>query len=167
MEHKPSKRDQERIWAAQAADRSLSPQDAELWHSCRYVFRSHCHFNKIFVIWHAFDDAPNVLDTLTVCNLEADSYDGFGLRVENSKGESLWITHEPTRLWSYNLFAHVPFLGEFTFLPKTETSNPSLKVPIVVKSLNSPCYPLVEGCVYMTQLSEFRATYPQFKNVKL
>lgn len=160
-------KDMEKVLAADAADKFLSPQDSQAWHDCGYTFRCYNHFNKILVIWRCFAGEPEVMDTVTVSSVECDTYDGLGVKVLNNSKESLWLAHYPKKLWDYPVYAHVPFISQLQYVPGTKGCNPTLRFPLVFKSEHNPRNHLIDGVVYITQLSEFKSSYPKYKDIRL
>lgn len=162
----------ERSLAAEASKTYQSAEDHSDWEKCGFTFRSNCHYDKIFAVWQHIDGAPVILGRIRVRDFDLDSREGLGVCVESNlhhdDGEDMeWVTNKPLRLFDTPIFAHVPFMAEVSFTP--ENSKPDtwiVRVPVVFKTESNPRDPK-EGHIYVTAISEFRATYPQYKDLKL
>lgn len=155
----------ERSLASQSADISLSPSDSVLWHTAGFTARTLCHYDKIFVVWRQFLDKPEVIDSIHVRDVDVTTKDGFAVCVETDTDEQ-WITHMPSRIGNHHIFCHVPYLTDITYMPGPNPDKMVLRFPLVFKTASNPRF-LVEGDVYVSQLSEFRTTYPEHKDLKL
>ena len=157
----------EKSLASNLAEASLSPEEFELWKNYGFTFRNLVHFNKVFAVWEHTSNGPVVVDSLTVTGVYVDTFSGFSGSVRNSEGKTHWIKHTPSRILDLPVFAHVPFIPEITYLPKPTHEAPlQLKFPLVFKTEKNPNY-LEDGATFVTQVGEFRATYPQFAELRL
>lgn len=159
----------ERSLALKAAAQHLTPRDYADWRLYGFTHRSLCHYNKVFAVWRQTPEGPVVIDSITVTEISVDSIDGFAVRIRNAAGEHQWLCHKPDRLFHLPVFAHIPFMPDITFLPRQEKGDiesMQLKFPIVYKTAGNPDR-LVNGLVYLTQVGEFRSTYPQFADLRL
>lgn len=161
----------ERSLAAQNSQKHQTAEDHTAWNKSGFTFRSLCHYNKIYVVWKQCLDGPQVLGRFRVINLELSTQEGLGVCIESDVGEGIdgtqWVNHNPTRLFGLPVFAHIPYLCEVSYTP--EGRNPDhfiTRIPIVIKTTNNPSTPKV-GNIYVTQIGEFRATYPELAELKL
>lgn len=157
----------EKSLAVKVAEADLSPEECAIWKSYGFTFRSHCHYNKVYAVWEHTAHGPVIVDSLTVTGVYCDTSAGFSGSLRNSEGQTHWVKHSPERVLDLPVFAHVPFMPEITYLPKpTQDAPMQLKFPLVFKTQGNPNY-LTEGFVYVTQIGEFRANYPQFGELRL
>lgn len=157
----------ERSLALKAAETSLSQKDFNDWRLLGFTYRALCHKNKVFCAWEHSSKGPVVVDSLTVDEIEVDTATGFGVRIRNAAKEYQWLEHAPHRVFDLPVFAHVPFMPDVSYLPRKDAeTHLLLKFPIVYKTQGNPDRP-VEGLLYLTQIGEFRATYPQFADLRL
>jgi len=156
----------EKSFAVKFAKSNLSEENFAVWISMHYTARFHCHYGKVFVVWKHTTLGPSILDMLTVVAVHCDTYDGFSISFTNTAGESQWVEHKASKLFGLQVFAHIPFMPEISFLPKpNDDKHHQLKFPVVIKSEGNPRF-LVEGDTYITQFGEFRDTYPQYGGLR-
>lgn len=161
----------ERSLAIERSKRYQKPADHAEWTACGFTTRVLCRYNKFFVVWQQVNNAPKILGRFRVLNMELDIYQGLGLCIETTtrfKSEDMyWVSHTPSRLFDLPVFAHVPYLVDLSYLPLPEApENPILRIPLVIKTASNPGYP-VEGHIYVSQVGEFRATYPEFADLRV
>lgn len=156
--------------ASDAAQRSLDLQQLTAWQDAGFTFRTLCHYNKTFVVWRHFMGEPLVVDSLTVKAVSCDTRSGLAVRIHNQEDEPTWITHHPSQLFGYPVFAHIPYLLDISYLPidvsKSATAGNVLRFPVVFRTQHNPKSNLVEEVYYLSQVGEFRNTYPEFKDRK-
>lgn len=161
------RRSLEKTLAFRLAESSLTTSEFLEWQACRFVHRALCHHKKVFCVWEQGSDGPIILDSLMVTDIHVSTHNGFSVSVKNHEGQRQWVTHKPVRLFDLPVFAHVPFMPDITFLPRVMEEEPmTLKFPLVYKTEGHPEYP-VAGLLYLTQIGEFRATYPKFADLRL
>ena len=154
----------EKILAASAADSGLDADDAADWHEAGYTFRTHCNLNKIFVLWTPFVDSPFIHTQVTVRDVHLSVRNGMSVRVADKEGQTQWITHTPSKLLNRDVFCHVPYLLDVQYIPnKFRSEEMILRFPLVFKTASKPSL-FIEGDTYITPVSEFRLTFPEFKN---
>lgn len=161
----------ERSFSAERSKRYQTPADHDEWTAAGFTARILCHYNKIFVVWKQVDGGPKILGRFRVIGMDLDVSEGLGLSIETtvrSKAEDIqWVSHTPARLFDLPVFAHIPYLVDLSYLPRAESAGtPVLRVPLVIRTAGNPDYP-VEGGVYVSQIGEFRATYPEFSDLRV
>lgn len=161
----------ERSLATDCSLASQSEQDHLDWTNSGFTFRVLCHYDKLFVIWKHADSGPEVLGRIRVINLDACTRDGLGVCLDTnitSKDDGAhWVSHNPSRLFGLPVFAHVPFISEVSYTPEGRTPEKFVtRFPLVFKTCSNPNDPVI-GDTYVTQLGEFRNTYPEFEDLKL
>jgi hypothetical protein len=161
----------ERSLSAERSKRCQPPADHDEWTAAGFTARILCHYNKIFVVWKRTESGPKILGRLRIVGMDLDVTEGLGLSIETtvrSKAEDIqWIGHTPTRLFDLPVFAHIPYLVDLSYLPRGDFADaPVLRVPIVIRTAGNPDYP-VDGGVYVSQIAEFRATYPEFSDLRV
>ena len=161
----------ERSLASESSRKSQTTEDHEGWLSSGFTFRVQCHYNKLFCVWKHTEHGPEVLGRFRVVNADLDTYTGLGICIEtdlaNDVDGMIWIDHKPKRLFGLDIFGHIPYFSEITYTPEpNRAENFVLRIPVVFKSKSNPNNPVV-GDVYLTQVGEFRHTYPKFADMKL
>ena len=161
----------ERTLAAQLSKQEQASKDHDEWLNSGYTFRVLVHYDKIFVIWKQGPNGPQILGKLRVYNFDLDTVEGLGVCVESDVGHSVdgcnWIGHTPRRLFGLPVFAHVPFISELTYTPDGRDPEKFVtRLPLVFKTQSNPSDPKI-GDIYVTQIGEFRGTYPEFADLKL
>ena len=161
----------ERSLAAETSKRNQSAADHAEWTAAGFTFRVLAHYDKIFVVWKQGPKGPQILGKLRLTNIDASTFDGLGVCIEtditNTDDGVQWVSHSPARLFGLPIFVHVPFISEITFTP--ESRNPEkyvLRFPLVFKTASNPNSPIA-GDIYVTQIGEFRGSYPEFADLKL
>jgi len=148
----------------------LPPQAHQDWAACRHTSRAIVQFDSIFVLWQQFMSEPMIVGSLRVIDVSASFKEGLKLHIEYQdstiKGRA-WVGHAPTDvLGNGRFFAHVPFKPEVTYHTRTDNAPYSLRLPVVFRTQGNP-NDLVEGELQVSQVGAFRATYPQFKEIRL
>lgn len=161
----------ERSLAAQLSKQIQPPKDHDEWTNSGFTFRVLVHYDKIFVVWKQGSNGPQILGKFRVSNFDLGTYDGIGVYIESDAGEAIdggiWVGHTPTRLFGLPVFAHVPFISEVTFTPNGHTPEKFVvRLPVVFKTQSNPAEPK-PGDIYVTQIGEFRGSYPEFAGLKL
>lgn len=152
----------------EAATNNLSDSLFRAWEACRFTYRTYTYINKVFVIWEVIDAEPVVIGSVRILEPSISRYSGFSLKclvtVGLSQREAI-ITHTPTAVYLDKVFISIPFNVTAKFVPKNDMGVHNLFIPAVIKHAAKPWDP-VYG-VRLTQQSEFKATYPQFKELML
>lgn len=161
----------ERTLALENSLQSQPALDHHEWTNAGFICRILCHYGKLLVIWHETDDGPRVLGRIRITDLEATTREGVAVCIETSvRGRAedyLWIGHKPQRIFGLPLFAHVPFICDIRHVPEERSADGYVtRFPLVFKSQSNPRRPVI-GDTYITQLSEFRSTYPKFADLRL
>lgn len=161
----------EKSLAMEASRKYQSFEDHDDWMACGHTFRVLCHFGKIFAVWRQTEDGPEVMGKFRIANIGIDTKEGVGVSIATDvRGEDedyLWISHTPTRLFNLPIFAHVPYLCDISYTPGTHSQvGMVLRFPLVFKLASTPKSPVV-GDIYVSQIGEFRATYPEFADLRL
>jgi len=161
------RRSLEKTLAFRLAESTLSASEFSEWNLYKFTHRALCHHRKVFCVWEHSSNGPIVLDSITVTGIHVDTNNGFSVSVKNGSGQRQWVTHKPARIFDLPVFAHIPFIPDVTFLPRTlDEEQMTLKFPLVYKTEGNPDR-LVEGLLYVTQVGEFRATFAQFADLRL
>lgn len=160
--------DEDKRLTQQAAVMRLQPKYLKAWNECRFTYRTFAHENKIFAIWHVVDAEVVVLGSLRILQPSLSTETGLSLaallKVEGFETD-ICITHTPTPVYEDKVFVAIPHIITARFCPQGFQGNFVLQTPVVIKSQAKP-YDPVYG-TRMTQLSEFRAKYPQFKEARI
>lgn len=151
-----------------AAAGQLSVAELKAWNDCRFTYRTFAHYNKLFAIWQVVDAQVVVIGSMRVLGPNVTTSEGFKLEALVKVGyEERFITlsHTPTAVYQDKIFAAVPHMFTAKFSPRGHSGNYVLQTPLVIRTQAKP-WDAVYG-VRMTQLSEFRAKYPQFKETRI
>lgn len=154
--------------AYKSATESLTEQQFKEWRSCYANFRTYAHFNRIFVLWDLVDKVSVVLGAVRVLepSISRDAGINFKLSVETKEYlNEITVSHSPTPIYEGKVFAFIPSEIAGYFSPNDRTGRNTLKVSM---HFNTQARPWDEAPgVRMPPLGEFRAKFPEYKNLVL
>ena len=145
----------------------LNEYDAASLSKCLFTFRTLCHLNKIFVIWDYANGKPVVRGALEVLNMIADARNGAQCHVETYLDGvlgSAQLSHYIKPLFGGRIFCHIP--THFNFHCESLDDKKVVRYPVVFQTEGTP-HKKTEGKLRVTQLGEFRAMFPEFKDLKV
>lgn len=149
----------EKQQAAQAAEQTLSRKDFCDWRACAQNLRYKTHRNRTFLLWEVVDGLPKLLESYRSIDVEASFKDGVRIlfRAETSDVE-FWVTHSPSRIPDSNIFSHIPFMPDVTFLD-APGKRQTLRIPVVFKMECDP-QSLKEDTDYLTDVVTYLTLFP-------
>ena len=158
----------EKELARKQAATYLSTEQFDKWQDCRFTFRTHGHYNKLFTLWELEDSKPKVLGGVRVLEPSASRRNGLEIRlsIETDSGRSeIVVSHSPTPIFGDKVFCHIPFMAVCRYVPVEKTGAMLLRMPLVFKTEGKPWED--DTGVRLTALGEFRAAFPEFAGLVL
>jgi hypothetical protein len=113
----------------------MPPWQRSAYRSLRHARSEGCTRGRAFVVYTHGRHGLQVLDTVTVLHFEADEEAGARceLRSQNT-GEILEVGYQPTQLWGYPVFVHLPLHLWLNWDVREGSDTPSLHFGLVVRT---------------------------------
>lgn len=146
----------------------LLPAEFSAWKKCGHTMRILGHHDKILVVWKMFLGEPTVTGSVRVAGIDISEITGLvcDLAVDyNGTCSIVSIGHEWTPIIEDKLFGYIPSNFEYSFDAYVGGWSRVLRYPLVFRTESS--IKAAEGALVVTQLSEFRNTFRQYKDLYL
>lgn len=133
--------------------------ERELWAQMAHLTRVTAHPNKKYLIWRPdLEGGPDVLEALTVTDLDVTWAEGFSIVMSSTQGRSLRLTHLPTQVFEYPLFMWIPQHTDAHWVP--QPTHTCLRFGVLCRSRSGPDR-AGPGDILLSELGAFRARWQQ------
>ena len=135
-----------------------------LWQEMAHLSRLPAYRHKKYVVWQMSEAmTPVVQDVLTVTDIGVQWKEGFTLTLTANDSRKLYVRHEPEQVFNYPLFLWIPQHTDACWVP--DPGRMSVRLGLLCKARTSPERAL-PGNTLLTEVSIFRAAWPQFKDAR-